>query len=61
MNGTLLATLAVSFAVFVLALAGIGLGLMAGRRPLAGSCGRANAGRCPCHPDHRPCDAWRER
>lgn len=56
MSGSLLATFAASVVAFALAMLGLGLGLVAGRRPLPGSCARAAEGRCFCHPSTRACD-----
>jgi len=61
MSGALLGTLAASVIAFVLAMLGLGLGVVVGRRPLTGSCGRSAREGCPCDPLTRACDAWGER
>lgn len=43
---SLLATLGVSFVVILLAVAGMAVGVMAGRAPIKGSCGGINGGGC---------------
>jgi hypothetical protein len=41
---SLIATLAASFVVIVIAVAGMAVGVMAGRAPIKGSCGGLNGG-----------------
>ena len=43
---SVLATLVLSFVVILLAVAGMAVGVMAGRQPIKGSCGGLNGGRC---------------
>lgn len=43
---TLLVTLALSFLVVVLAVAGMSIGVIAGRAPIKGSCGGVGSGGC---------------
>ena len=43
---SILATLVLSFVVILLAVAGMAVGVMAGRQPIKGSCGGLNGGRC---------------
>lgn len=43
---TVLTTLALSFLVIVLAVLAMGIGVMAGREPIKGSCGGLNGGPC---------------
>lgn len=43
---SLIATLAASFIVIVIAVAGMAVGVMAGRAPIKGSCGGLNGGSC---------------
>ena len=57
MSGPFLATLTASAVVFALAMLALGLGVLAGRRPLVGSCGGGSAEGCVCSPGNRPCDA----
>jgi hypothetical protein len=61
MSGTLLATLVASAVVFALAMVALGIGLLVGRRPLTGSCGRATGESCRCDPRTRTCDMGGER
>ena len=39
-------TLVLSFLIIVLVVAGMAIGVMAGREPIKGSCGGLNGGRC---------------
>ena len=43
---TVLATLILSFIVIVVVIAAMGIGVMAGREPIKGSCGGLNGGGC---------------
>ncbi len=43
---TLLPTLLITFAVLLVTIAGMAIGVMNGRRPISGSCGGLNGGRC---------------
>jgi hypothetical protein len=43
---TLLPTLILTFAVLLAAIAGMAIGVMNGRKPISGSCGGLNGGRC---------------
>ena len=43
---TLVLTIVLSFVVMLLVIAGIGVGVMNGRRAISGSCGGLNGGRC---------------
>ena len=43
---TLLPTLLITFAVLLAAIAGMAIGVMNGRKPISGSCGGLNGGRC---------------
>ncbi len=43
---SVLTTLALSFLVIVLAILAMGIGVMAGREPIKGSCGGLNGGPC---------------
>ena len=43
---SLAVTLILSFVIIVLAVAGMAVGVMAGREPIKGSCGGVNGGRC---------------
>lgn len=43
---SLIATLAASFIVIVIAVAGMAVGVMAGRAPIKGSCGGLTGGSC---------------
>jgi hypothetical protein len=43
---TLLATLALSFLIVVLAVAGMSIGVIAGRAPIKGSCGGVGSAGC---------------
>lgn len=61
MSGTLLVTLAASLVAVALAMVALGIGLVLGRRPLTGSCGRAAGEGCACDPRTRACDAGGER
>ena len=42
----LLATLGLSFLIIALAIAAMGIGVLAGREPIKGSCGGLNGGGC---------------
>lgn len=61
MSGQLFATVAASVVAFALAMLALGLGVLAGRRPLTGSCGGGAAEGCHCDPSNRACDAWGEQ
>ncbi|MDH3208487.1 MAG: hypothetical protein OEO79_17940 [Gemmatimonadota bacterium] len=61
MSGALLGTLVASAVAFVLAMLALGLGVLVGRPPLTGSCGRGAGEGCPCDPRTRACDAWGKR
>jgi hypothetical protein len=61
MSGALLSTLVASVVAFMLAMLALGLGVLMGRQPLTGSCGRRAGEACPCDPRARTCDAWGER
>ena len=43
---TLLTTLLITFAVMLSVIAGMAIGVMNGRKPISGSCGGLNGGRC---------------
>ena len=43
---TLLPTLLLTFTILLLAIAGMAIGVMNGRKPISGSCGGLNGGRC---------------
>ena len=43
---TLLPTLLITFAVLLVTIAGMAIGVMNGRKPISGSCGGLNGGRC---------------
>ena len=43
---TLLTTLIITFAVLLATIAGMAVGVMNGRKPISGSCGGLNGGRC---------------
>ncbi len=43
---TLLSTLLITFAVLLAMIAGMAIGVMNGRKPISGSCGGLNGGRC---------------
>jgi hypothetical protein len=43
---TLVLTIVLSFVVMLLVIAGMGVGVMNGRRAISGSCGGLNGGRC---------------
>ena len=43
---TLLPTLLITFAVLLATIAGMAIGVMNGRKPISGSCGGLNGGRC---------------
>ena len=43
---TVILTLALSFLVILLVIAGMSVGVMNGRRAISGSCGGLNGGRC---------------
>jgi hypothetical protein len=43
---TLLTTLFISFAMILAVIAAMAIGVMNGRRPISGSCGGLNNGRC---------------
>ena len=43
---TLLPTLLITFAVLLAAIAAMAIGVMNGRKPISGSCGGLNNGRC---------------
>jgi len=43
---TLLTTMFVSFAVMLLVIGGMAIGVMNGRKPISGSCGGLNGGGC---------------
>ena len=43
---THLITLALSFVVILVVIAAMGIGVLAGRAPIKGSCGGLNGGRC---------------
>ena len=43
---TIFVTLLLSFILIALAIAAMGIGVMAGREPIKGSCGGLNAGGC---------------
>lgn len=46
-------TLLFTFVIFALSLVGLGLGVLAGRRPLTGSCGGLGCSHCgACHATH---------
>jgi hypothetical protein len=61
MSGALLATFAASVVAFALVMLALGIGVLAGRRPLAGSCGRATGEGCTCDPHTRTCDVRLQR
>ena len=43
---TLITTLIISFAMILAVIAAMAVGVMNGRRPISGSCGGLNGGRC---------------
>ena len=43
---TLITTLIISFATILAVIAAMAIGVMNGRRPISGSCGGLNGGRC---------------
>ncbi len=43
---TIVLTIALSFIVLLLVIAGMGVGVLNGRRAISGSCGGLNGGRC---------------
>ena len=43
---TLLPTILVTFAILLMVIAGMAIGVMNGRRPISGSCGGLNNGGC---------------
>jgi hypothetical protein len=43
---TLISTMLVSFAVMLIVIAAMAIGVMNGRRPISGSCGGLNSGGC---------------
>jgi len=43
---SIVATLVLSFVVILVAVAGMAIGVMAGREPIKGSCGGLNGGGC---------------
>lgn len=43
---TIFVTMLLSFVVIALVIAAMGVGVMAGRKPIKGSCGGLNAGGC---------------
>jgi len=43
---TLVATFLLAFLVFIAAIASMAIGVLQGRRPISGSCGGLNGGRC---------------
>jgi hypothetical protein len=43
---TFLPTLLITFAVLLAVIAGMAIGVMNGRKPISGSCGGLNGGRC---------------
>ncbi len=43
---TIIVTIAISFIVILLVIAGMSVGVMNGRRAISGSCGGLNGGRC---------------
>lgn len=43
---SIIGTLAASFIIIVLAVAGMAIGVLAGRAPIKGSCGGLNGGSC---------------
>ena len=43
---TLITTLIISFAMILAVIAAMAIGVMNGRRPISGSCGGLNGGRC---------------
>lgn len=56
---TLLTTLLLSFLIVLLAIAAMGIGVMAGRKPIKGSCGGLNSDGCElcsgnCRENSRP-------
>ena len=61
MSAGLLTTVVASFVAFALAMLALALGALVGRRPLAGSCGRATGEGCVCDPGSRACEALGER
>jgi len=60
MNGAWLGTFVATLFMFAVAMLALGFGLLAGRRPLRGSCGGAGGG-CLCDPRDGPCNASEER
>ena len=43
---TILGTVLITFAVMLAVIAGMAIGVMNGRKPISGSCGGLNGGRC---------------
>ena len=43
---TLIATFLLAFAVLLIVIAGMSVGVINGRKPISGSCGGLNGGRC---------------
>ena len=41
-------TIVLTLALMLLAIAGLGIGVMFGRQPIKGSCGGLNCGECAC-------------
>ena len=57
----MMAMFLITFAVMVLAIAGMAIGVLFGRTPIAGSCGGLNAvnGSSECQSCSRPCSSKR--
>lgn len=43
---TVIATFLLAFGILLLVIAGMAIGVMGGRKPISGSCGGINGGRC---------------
>ena len=58
---TLLTTLLITFAVLLATIAGMAVGVMNGRKPISGSCGGLNGGRCELCSGSGKCERESER
>lgn len=57
---TLLITLAMSFAVILLVVAGMSIGVINGRKPISGSCGGLNGAGCKLCGNSGPAESCRK-